>query len=137
MDDIDQQLLSELRRDARASMVDLAKRIGLSRSATQDRMARLERDGAIAGYTIREPDGVARQSAHVFLKLANGATCAIAAPALRAIPGVAEIYSVAGDLDLIVRLETRDMAAIERALSSFLDIRAVSVVSTSITLKRF
>jgi Lrp/AsnC family transcriptional regulator, leucine-responsive regulatory protein len=137
MDEIDQHLLSELRKDARASTVDLARRIGLSRSATQDRIARLERDGSIAGYTIREPDGAGRQSAHVFLNLANGATCASAAPLLRTVAGVAEIYSVAGDIDLIVRLEAPDMTAIERALDAFLKIHAITVRSTSITLKRF
>ncbi|WP_080606022.1 MULTISPECIES: AsnC family transcriptional regulator [Sinorhizobium] len=48
LDEKDLKLISLLRRNARAPIVALARHIGLSRSATQDRMARLEGSGAMA-----------------------------------------------------------------------------------------
>ena len=38
MDDIDQSLIAELRRDGRAALSDLAERLGLSRATIRARM---------------------------------------------------------------------------------------------------
>ena len=56
LDQTDQQILTLLAENARQSVKELARRIGLSRSAAQERLARLERDGVLAGYTIRRND---------------------------------------------------------------------------------
>jgi Lrp/AsnC family leucine-responsive transcriptional regulator len=44
------RLLSELQQDARISQAELGRRVGLSAPAVAERLARLERDGTIAGY---------------------------------------------------------------------------------------
>ena len=49
----DELLLSLLREDARASTADIARRLGLSRTTVQNRIARLEAQGVIRGYTVR------------------------------------------------------------------------------------
>ena len=67
VDMIDSKLVTELRRDARASIVRLARAIGLSRTATQARITRLLDEGVISGFTIRE-GARADQTAHVFIK---------------------------------------------------------------------
>ena len=51
--DTDQQLLSLLRENARASTADIARRLRLSRTTVQSRIERLQREGVIAGYTVR------------------------------------------------------------------------------------
>jgi DNA-binding Lrp family transcriptional regulator len=53
MDDIDRQLIGLLRSNARASAASLAKTLKVARGTVQNRLAKLERDGTIAGYTIR------------------------------------------------------------------------------------
>ena len=53
LDDLDRRLIAELSADARLTQVALAARVGLSRSAVQERLKRLERDGVILGYTLR------------------------------------------------------------------------------------
>jgi DNA-binding Lrp family transcriptional regulator len=53
MDDTDRQLLSLLRDNARASVASLAKVLRVSRGTVQNRLARLEADGTITGYTVR------------------------------------------------------------------------------------
>ncbi len=56
LDETDHKMLALLAENARQSVKELARRIGLSRSAAQERLARLERDGILAGYTIRRND---------------------------------------------------------------------------------
>ena len=52
MDDVDQRMLAELRRDGRAALSDLAGRLGLSRATVRSRMERLVARGEIAGFTV-------------------------------------------------------------------------------------
>ena len=44
------RLLSELQDDARLSLAELGRRVGLSSPAVADRLARLEEEGVIRGY---------------------------------------------------------------------------------------
>src|SRR5829696_8559789 len=46
----DLRLVAELQRDARVSLAELGRRVGLSPPAVADRVSRLERDGVICGY---------------------------------------------------------------------------------------
>ena len=57
MDATDQQLLSLLRKDARASVATLAQKLGVSRGTVSNRITKLEDAGIIVGYTVRlRPD---------------------------------------------------------------------------------
>jgi Lrp/AsnC family transcriptional regulator, leucine-responsive regulatory protein len=53
LDPLDRKLLTVLQDDGRVSLVDLAERIGLSPTATTERVKRLTRDGYILGYAAR------------------------------------------------------------------------------------
>ncbi|HMK85644.1 MAG TPA: Lrp/AsnC family transcriptional regulator, partial [Steroidobacteraceae bacterium] len=53
MDTTDRQLISRLRENARMSVAAMAKALGVSRGTVQNRLARLEGDGIILGYTVR------------------------------------------------------------------------------------
>lgn len=50
IDDIARKLLDELQRDARSSYAELGRRVGLSPSATAERLRNLEEAGVIRGY---------------------------------------------------------------------------------------
>jgi Lrp/AsnC family leucine-responsive transcriptional regulator len=51
-DNYDRKLIEELQQDARASYADLGRRIGLSASATAERLRRMEETGVIRGYMV-------------------------------------------------------------------------------------
>jgi Lrp/AsnC family transcriptional regulator, leucine-responsive regulatory protein len=53
LDDTNLRLLAELQSDARLSLAELGRRIGLSPPAVADRLTRLEREGVILGYHAR------------------------------------------------------------------------------------
>ena len=46
------RLLEELRVDARTSLAELGRRVGLSSPAVADRLRRLEDEGVITGYRV-------------------------------------------------------------------------------------
>ena len=137
MDDKDRLLLTLLRRDARRSIVALARDLGLSRSATQERLAKLEASGAIAGYTVVEGDGAAaRQSAYLTVAFQPGRRCAEIVPRLKRLPGVALIHSLTGPTDLIVRVDADSVAAIESCRSAVAAVPGIASVATAIVLER-
>jgi Lrp/AsnC family transcriptional regulator, leucine-responsive regulatory protein len=137
MDDKDILLLSLLRRDARLSFVALARELGLSRSATQDRLARLRSSGAIKGFTIIDGDaGKPAQTAHMTIRFVPGMTCAQVLPRLRRLPLVTAIHSVAGEIDLVLRVDAPDIAGIESMRVLIAAIPGIAHVTTLITLER-
>ena len=66
----DQDLLNILAANARTSISDIAKMLGVSRATAQARLARLERDGTIAGYTavLGKPDHSTAISAIILIE---------------------------------------------------------------------
>ena len=52
LDDYGRNLLHALQEDSRLSYADLGRRVGLSPSATAERMRRMEEDGIIRAYTV-------------------------------------------------------------------------------------
>ena len=50
LDQTDLRLLEELQRDARTSLAELGRRVGLSAPAVAERVRRLEQEGVITGY---------------------------------------------------------------------------------------
>lgn len=134
LSDAEQALLSLLRENARASIAELARRLGVSRTTVQSRIERLEQRGIISGYGVRlAPDyeqGLVR--AHVLLtvtpKLADKVV-----RGLRALTTVRTLHSVSGNFDMIVIVDApsiRDldmlldqigaMDGVERTLSSII-----------------
>ena len=59
-DSTDERILALLREDARMSMSDLGRALGMSRTAVKKRVRRLEEEGVIRGYTtcISRPSGI-------------------------------------------------------------------------------
>ncbi|USG99682.1 Lrp/AsnC family transcriptional regulator [Thermococcus argininiproducens] len=56
IDEIDKKLLIELRKNGRATLTELSKKLGLSVASVKNRVDKLERLGAIKGYsTLVEP----------------------------------------------------------------------------------
>ncbi|MEO8113952.1 MAG: AsnC family transcriptional regulator, partial [Phenylobacterium sp.] len=69
MDDLDTHLLARLRENARAPVAELARALGLSRTTVQSRLARLERDGVIAGYAVKLSEAREAALVHAFIML--------------------------------------------------------------------
>lgn len=98
----DEQLLSVLRENARASTAEIARKLRLSRTTVHSRIERLERAGVIAGYTIRVSDDyeLARIRAHIMITVHPKQVASVVG-ALHGMPEVRSLHSVSGAWDLI------------------------------------
>lgn len=98
----DQHLLTVLRENARASTAEIARRLKLSRTTVQSRIERLERDGVIAGYTVRVAEAAERGHirAHIMITVLPRHMASVV-EALRAMPAVRTLHSVSGPFDLV------------------------------------
>ncbi|MBA3372554.1 MAG: Lrp/AsnC family transcriptional regulator [Euzebyaceae bacterium] len=119
MDGLDEQLLALLRDNARLSMADLGRRVGLSRTATLARVRRLEDGGAIRGYhaEISAKPAAGGHAARVAI-VVNTPDVAAYVRRLRAIPELQEAESVAGEYDLLVRLAAADAERLDEILDA-------------------
>jgi DNA-binding Lrp family transcriptional regulator len=83
MDDLDQHLLARLRENARAPVAELARALGLSRTTVQSRLARLERSGVIAGYSVKLSEAEAARQIHAYVMLTVEPACPACGPCSR------------------------------------------------------
>jgi DNA-binding Lrp family transcriptional regulator len=138
MDDLDHRLLALLRGDARASVASLAKKLDVARGTVQNRMARLEADGTIAGYTVRLKPGIEEQQIRALMTIAvEGNQVDGVVKALRGEPSVASLHSTNGRWDLVAELHTDTLASFDRVLAMISRIPGVSSSETSLMLTTF
>lgn len=133
-DAIDAQLLALLREHARASHAELAQRVHLSRNAVRERIARLERDGAIRAYTIVEPSDAPAVTAVLLVDRVDRMRGADVIDALRRIPVVVQCDVVSGELDLVVRVEADDAERVREAWQSIAALPGVRDITTAWSL---
>jgi DNA-binding Lrp family transcriptional regulator len=130
-----QRLLSLLRRNARESTASLARQLGVARTTVQERIRRLERDGVIAGYTVRVSDDFARQriAAQVLITVDPKAGERVVRE-LEARPWVRAVYALSGVFDYQVRIETGSTEELDHSLDAIGRIEGIERTQTSIVL---
>ena len=137
LDEIDEHLLSLLEKDARRPVVALAKAVGLSRTAVQGRLARLEDEGSIRGYTIVR--GRAPQDAPVraVLLLSIGTRpCATVIRRFENWPEVEACWSVAGPtIDAVILVAAESNEHLGELRARLADVPGVTEITTAPVLK--
>ena len=105
--EIDRAILAHLRRNGRMSCVELAKDIGASEKTIRTHMKKMEENGIIRGYTIRE--GGVGLTALVRIKVLPGAEIGSFASEVTGWEGIEIIYEVSGDADLVALVHVTSM----------------------------
>lgn len=136
-DDIDRKILAELRVNARINHSQLGAIVRLSRNAVRLRTERLERDGWIRGYTIMEPapEPSPRVSATMLVYRSDRMRGTDVIMTLRSIPEVVQCDVVAGELDLIVRVEAADPERIREVWRQMAELPGVRDITTALSLQ--
>jgi DNA-binding Lrp family transcriptional regulator len=131
----DRQLLVLLGENARMPVATLARRLELSRTTVQARIERLEREGVIAGYSVRLSDAYLSSliRAHVLITIAPKALPAVAAE-LGAIGAITSLYSVNGPYDLIAVIAASSIADLDRLIDRIGNLPGVERTLSSIIL---
>src|SRR5260221_9960056 len=133
--DSERKLLDLLRANAREPAASLARKLGLARSTVQERIARLERDGTIKGYTVRlsEEGASSRIRAIVMIAtdLKRGDRTTIE---LKKLQEVRSVFAVSGTFDLAATVETDTPARMDAVLDRIGRTHGVARTVSSIVL---
>ena len=137
LDKIDEHLLSLLEKDARKPVVALAKAVGLSRTAVQGRLARLEDEGTIRGYTVVRGRGREDALARAVLLLGIGTRpCATVIRSFEDWPEVTACWSVAGPtIDAVLMVEAKSNEALGEIRARLAKVPGVTSITTAPILK--
>jgi Lrp/AsnC family transcriptional regulator, leucine-responsive regulatory protein len=138
LDDLDRRVLAHLAADGRASMADLGRAVGLSRTAVLARVQRLERAGVIRGYRadVVLPGTSAAHRARVGV-VVRTADVAGYVRRLSAMPGVTEIESVTGEYDLMVLVTAPSAGELDAVLDGVQKWRETVRTTTWVVLTRY
>lgn len=135
MDDVDQRLIAELRRDGRAALSDLAARLGLSRATVRVRMERLAATGEIAGFTVLTRSDVSAAPVRALMLIGiegRGAERIMAR--LAGLPAVLAVHSTNGKWDLIAELGAQTLAELDATIFRIREIEGVMTSETNLLL---
>lgn len=137
MDDTDRHLLSLLQANARESAALLARKLGVARTTIVARIARLEREGVIAGYGVRLGKRLEEAAVRAYCGLSvapkMGATVM---RALERLPEVEEVSAVSGQFDYMVLLRCETNEQLDALLDRIGLIDGIQHTHTSVVLSR-
>jgi Lrp/AsnC family transcriptional regulator, leucine-responsive regulatory protein len=133
LDDIDRLLVRELVTDGRATLTHLAESAGLSVSAVQSRVRRLESRGVVTGYRARiNPEALGNLlSAFVAITPLDPSQPDDAPARLEHIEAIESCHSVAGEESYVLLVRVRSGRALEELLQQ---IRTTANVRTRSTI---
>lgn len=138
VDDLDRHLIALLRDDARSSIASLAKKLGVARGTVQNRLARLEEEGIIVGYTVRlKPQAEAHGIRAVMTIAVEGNRTQAVLRALRGDPAVAALHTTNGRWDFVAELRAEDLQEFDRIISRISLLEGVSQSETNLLLTTY
>lgn len=132
IDDIARKLLEELQKDARISYAELGRRVGLSPSATSERLKNLEDAGVIRGYRVDiDPTSLGLSVAAIIRMACDGEQYRRFVAFLETCEDVRECHHVTGSDALMIKVLVGSIEELEQLVMKFLRF---GVPTTSIVL---
>src|ERR1700744_2128661 len=114
--DLNAAILRELELDARVSITEIGRRVGLSGPAVSERIKKMEDEGIITGYaTLVDHDKVGL-TVNAFITLKSSLTHAGVIKKIGAIPEILECYSITGNHCLIMKVATTTTKRLEAVI---------------------
>jgi DNA-binding Lrp family transcriptional regulator len=135
MDDLDRKLIGLLRENARMPAASLAKSLKVARGTVQNRLAKLERDGIIAGYTIRLRPKIDEQGIVALMTIAvEGNRIEPVLRTLRGDPAIVTLYTTNGRWDLVAEIRADTLQSFDEVLGRIRRVEGISGTETSLLL---
>lgn len=141
IDAFDAAILRNLQKDGRATINDLAEKVGLSPSPVARRVRLLEEAGVVTGYAALIDEATLGYGFSVFVsvkldKQVDDALVTFEA-AIARFPEVVDCWLMTGNRDYLLRIATKGLADFERFLvGRFTKIPGVASIESSIPLRR-
>ena len=120
LDETNARLIAALQGDARLTLAELGRRVGLTPPAVGERLARLEEAGVIRGYHADVDPAAVGYGLSIILRIRPAARMiAKVAELARATPEVTECHRVTGEDCFVMRVHVRDVAHLEEIIDAF------------------
>ncbi|ODB41897.1 AsnC family transcriptional regulator [Pseudoalteromonas sp. BMB] len=132
----DEKLIALLRNNARESISELARKLDLSRTTVQNRIAKLEQNGVIKGYRVEFAEQYMDDlvSAHVSIKVKQKLTTK-ANLALQQLPNISALYAISGEYDLIAIVEAQSLEQLSHLLDEIGNLEGIERTNSSVILE--
>ena len=135
MDDTDRKIIAYLRKNARASLSELAAQAGVTRATVRARMARMEDAGDVLGYQVVLKGDVTQDPVRGLMMLAiEGRGTDRITRQLTGFRDVRVVHSTNGRWDLIVEIGTDSLEALDKILTQIRRLEGVSASETNLLL---
>ncbi len=141
MDSFGRSLLHELQENARLSVAELARRVGLSPTATAERMKQMEELGIVRGYTIEIDREALGLEVLAFIRMTcEGQHYYRLMEFIDTLEEVRECHHLTGGDAFLLKVTTTSMAALEALIEALLPygnpVTSI-VLSTPIERRRY
>lgn len=139
-DAIDRRLLAILQRDATTPISELAERVGLSQTPCWKRLKRLQESGVICAKVALLERDLLGLSLTVFVAVRTNRHdqewLEAFARGARALPEVMECYRMSGEVDYLLKVVVRDIAAYDQFYRRLIATSSLSDVSSSFAMEQ-
>jgi len=139
VDAVDVAILRFLAADARMSMADLAREVGLSPPSVAERVKRLQESGVIRGYTVEvDPAGLGHTlSAHIRVRPLPGQLAKLAA-LLDGLDAIVECDRVTGDDCFVAKAHVPSVKELERLIDQIMPLGSTNtaIIQSSPVVRR-
>ncbi|MBN8661328.1 MAG: Lrp/AsnC family transcriptional regulator [Candidatus Melainabacteria bacterium] len=134
MDQIDLKLLTLLQQDAKHKYADLAEMLNLSAPSVHARVKKMEQAGIIESYGLKLDPSKIGLKLCAFVRVTTEGVGSELGRSLHRFKEVEEVYSVAGEECLLLKVRTADTASLSNFLDEIRRVKGVRKTITSIVL---
>lgn len=124
LDLTDLRILEEIQKDGRISVVELSRRVHLTKTPCAERLRRLEKTGVICGYFAKLNPMVVNADHIVMVQVQLKGTTADDLEAFNMavvrIPEIQSCHMVAGGYDYLLKVRSKDIDAYRRILGEII-----------------
>jgi len=132
MDDLDRQILSILRRDARTPYTEIADRVGTSEGTVRNRVERLVEDGIIERFTVATSTGNVKSMIELSVDV-NVDTSAVSDRIIEW-KEVDSVWQVSGDQDIVLVVDAADTERVNQLITRARELDEVVNTKTRLIL---
>lgn len=138
MDALDRSIVRHLLRDSRTTYGRIGSEVSLSAPAVKRRVDRLVREGAIRGFTaVLDPVVLDWDvEAYVWVYCEGAPDPDEVRAQLADVPEVVQATTISGTADMVLRLQARDTAELERAVRRLRALPTVARTESAVVLSR-
>lgn len=137
MDKFDQAIINLLTENSRQSIATIGSTIGLSRTAVNERIRKLEERGTIKRYTIELGQESQEQSICAYFELTfHPFEPAAVIQQLKAIPEIRQAHAISGSTDVLLFVQARSMERLNQLRQQLSAFENLDKLVTSTAMER-